>query len=323
MRNFLGIPISVLTAVSVLGSSAYRVSNVEAADNAWTNGAANLAWNTTSANWTAPAIWNNANVDSAIFGATGVGTIVVGTPITARGLKFNTNGYAITGSTITLSAGGGGTLSVGEIEVNSTSAGIDAIIAGTVGLTKTGAGTLNLTGTNTYTGGTTISAGSVQVGNGLNPGSIVGDVTNNGGLTFGNSGSTTFAGVISGTGTVNKVVLASTLVLTGANTYTGATTIPGNTTIRIGNGGTTGSIVSDVSNGGALAFNRSDASFYTGTISGTGTVTKLGDGKLSLTGTNTYTGITTISAGTLSIGAGASGSIDSDVVNNANLTFNR
>src|SRR5205085_1574033 len=68
-----------------------------AANNTWTNAAANVTWNTTSANWSSPTVWNNANVDSAIFGATGVGTITLQNPITARAVQFDTAGYTDAG----------------------------------------------------------------------------------------------------------------------------------------------------------------------------------------------------------------------------------
>ncbi|MBF7731760.1 autotransporter-associated beta strand repeat-containing protein, partial [Pseudomonas sp. N040] len=76
-------------------------------------------------------------------------------------------------------------------------------------------------------------------------------------------------------------------------------------TLSIGAGGTTGSLGSGaVVNNSTLQINRSNAVTVANAISGTGTLTKLGAGTASLTGANTYSGTTTISAGTLSIGAG-------------------
>ena len=173
--------------------------------------------------------------------------------------------------------------------------------------TKLGAGTLTLTAANTYTGGTTISAGTVSVGDGSTTGSIVGDVANSGTLAFNRSDALTYAGVVSGTGAMSKSG-AGTLTLTGNNTYTGGTTINAGT-VSVGDGSITGSIVGDVANSGTLTFNRSDALTYAGAVSGTGTVIQSGAGTLTLTGANTYTGGTTINGGTLALGsAGAIGS---------------
>lgn len=69
--------------------------------------------------------------------------------------------------------------------------------------------------------------------------------------------------------------------------------------MAIGNGGTTGSITGNVTNNGTLQFNRSDAVTYAGAISGTGSLTKLGPGLLTLTGSNSYSGDTIIQGGTL------------------------
>ena len=196
------------------------------------------------------------------------------------------------------------------------------VISGTGSLTKIGTGTLTLTGDSTYTGGTTISAGTLLLGSGGTTGSVAGNIVDNAALIFNRSDALTYAGVISGTGSLTQAG-AGTLTLTGANTYTGTTTISAGT-LQLGNGGTTGSVAGNIVDNAALVFNRSDALTYGGVISGTGTLTQAGTGTLTLTGANTYTGATTISAGTLQLGnGGTTGSVAGNIVDNAALVFNR
>lgn len=195
-------------------------------------------------------------------------------------------------------------------------------MSGTGEMRKSVAGTLILTGNNTHTGGTRISGGTLQIGNGGTTGSISGNIVNNATLAFNRADNITYAGDISGSGQLTKSG-AGALVLTGTHTFTGGTTIQTGT-LQIGNGGTSGSLAGDIVNNAALAFNRSDSVSYSGAISGSGALTKLGGGSLVLTGANSFTGGTTITDGTLQIGnGGTTGSITGDIVNNAALAFNR
>ena len=196
------------------------------------------------------------------------------------------------------------------------------VVSGSGAVQQIGSGTTILTANMSYTGGTTIAAGTLQIGNGGTAGWIVGNVANDGVLAFDRSDSITFAGNISGSGAVRKMG-SNTTILTGANSYTGVTTIAAGT-LQIGNGGTTGSLAGNVVNDGVLIINRSDAVTLPGDISGSGSLRQVGSGTTILTGNNSYTGGTTIAAGTLQIGnGGTTGSIVGDVVNDGVLAFNR
>ena len=94
-------------------------------------------------------------------------------------------------------------------------------ISGTASLTKLGAGTLTLVTSNSFTGGTTISAGTIQLGDGAsNNGYVSGNITNNAVLAFAAPVAQTVTNPISGTGAVNSIG-AGVLTLSGTNTFTG------------------------------------------------------------------------------------------------------
>jgi outer membrane autotransporter protein len=214
---------------------------------------------------------------------------------------------------------GAGTFTTGGL---GTSTSFGGVIAGSGRLVKTGAGNMTLTGANSYTGGTTISGGVLQLGDGGGAGSIVGDVTDNGSLVFNRSDVSTIAGAISGIGSVTQQGTGTT-VLAADNMYTGGTTISAGT-LQLGNGGASGSIVGDVTNNGTLVFNRSDASTFAGAISGSGALIQQGTGTTVLTGNSSYSGGTAIQAGVLQLGnGGTSGSIVGDVADNGRLIFDR
>ena len=222
-------------------------------------------------------------------------------------------GVGTTGGSVTL---GSGTLTTGGNNVSTVFGGI---ISGTGGLTKVGTGTFTLSGGNTYTGVTKISAGTLQIGAGGTTDSLSsGSVTDNAALVFDLSSAVMVANVVSGTGRLTQSG-TGTLTLLGANTYTGTTTISAGT-LQIGAGGTTDSLSSgSVTDNAALVFDLSSAVMEANVVSGTGKLTQSGTGTLTLSGANTYTGATTISAGTLQVGAANAIPSASDVIDNAML----
>lgn len=90
-----------------------------------------------------------------------------------------------------------------------------------LGIVKLGAGTLTLTGNNTYTGLTTVSAGTLSIGSGGTAGSVAGNIANNAALVFNRSDNHTYSGFISGSGSLQKLG-ASTLTLSGSTTTVGS-----------------------------------------------------------------------------------------------------
>lgn len=196
-------------------------------------------------------------------------------------------------------------------------------ITGSGSLEHTGSGRVTLTGTNSYSGGTTVSAGTLQIGSGTS-GSITGDITNNATVSFGRSDDTTYAGTISGSGGVT-IEGGGIMRFTAIHGYTGATTIASGSTLHLGDGVTDGSVANagGIVNNGSLFFNRTVATpSYSGAISGSGSVTKLGGNTLTLDGANTYTGATTVSAGTLIFGADAIPSSSSRITVASGATVN-
>ncbi len=339
------------------------------------------------------------------LGKTGTGTL------TLSGNSTYTGGTTITGGTINISRetalgassgnltfnGSGATLQLaatispstrnmvlttdGTIDTNGFTLATSGTISGVGGLSKIGAGTLSLSGVNTYSGNTTVSVGTLQLANvaaipsGSGKGNLslasgttldlnnlsptvngltgAGTVTNSqtGAVTFtagSNDATSTFSGIIqNGNGTVAFTKTGTgILTLSGTNTFTGTTTVSAGTLALAG--GTvipdTGAVVLADTAGAVLQLNAAETigslaggglsggnvslqgftlttgaansdSIFNGAISGTGGLTKDGTGKLTLGGTNTYSGPTTISTGTLALGS------DKGLSSNSTLTI--
>ncbi|MBF9233063.1 autotransporter outer membrane beta-barrel domain-containing protein [Microvirga alba] len=234
-------------------------------------------------------------------------------------LQVTGTGFSSTARAINLGANGG---SFEIVDANHTLT-VSQGISGSGRLTKTGLGTLALSGANNYSGGTTISAGTL-VGDST---SLKGPIVNNGALVFKQSIDGTFADNISGSGSLTKAG-TGTLTLTGINTYTGGTNVNRGTLVIAGPGALASGPVTF--NGGVLRFSYTGAldrpidvggsGFTADTngnnqtmqapLSGGGTFTKTGSGLLNLTGTSTLSGQTTVEAGRLAV----NGSLASSVV---------
>lgn len=219
--------------------------------------------------------------------------------------------------------------------------------SGLADVVKEGEGKLTLNGDATFTGTTTISAGTLQLGSGGATGSVPGDIVNNGGLIVNHSGAFAIPGTISGTGTFAHNG-NGTLDLQAANTFSGQTTIghasgvlnlfspqglQGSTLNYSSSGGTLSFDINTTATLGAIEGDKSLAltntlaggvaltvggnnatTTYTGVFSGDGSFTKTGTGEMTLTAAQTYTGSTTVSGGgILTLPSGAT-------INGADLT---
>ncbi|QHL90472.1 autotransporter domain-containing protein [Sphingomonas changnyeongensis] len=184
---------------------------------------------------------------------------------------------------ITINAAGG------TVDTNGLDSTFSGDLSGTGGLTKTGAGTLTLTGANSYQGGTTISGGRLVA----STGSIVGDVVNNAVFEMAQASDGTFAGSISGTGQLVKSG-AGTLTLTGTNSHQGGTTVEAGRLVA-----STTTLSGNVTNNSVFELAQASDGTFAGAISGTGQLVKSGAGTLTLTGTNSHQGGTTVEAGRL------------------------
>ncbi|MCM7573758.1 autotransporter outer membrane beta-barrel domain-containing protein [Enterobacter roggenkampii] len=238
------------------------------------------------------------------------------------GAQFATDGYRVGGEAITTDTANT-LIRVGDGTVDGANytATIDSVIRGTGGLNKGDLGTLILTGDNTYSGGTTITSGTLQVAGDTNLGAAdTGIIFNGGTLKYGEafdtarqvtleSGGGTFdtnghdvslLTEVEGNGQLTKTGKGS-LTLTQDNTYTGGTTIEQGV-LQLGNGGDIGSIQGDVVDNGVLNVNRGDTLVLTGNISGKGQLHQTGSGITELQGENSYSGATLIANGVLQAG---------------------
>ncbi len=227
--------------------------------------------------------------------------------LTLSGDNSYSGGTTITGGTLTAdhadSLGSGdidnsGVLKVGEGDLENT-------LSGSGSLVKTGTGELTLSGGNDYSGGTTINDGKLIADNADSLGS--GDIDNSGVLQVGEG---ELKNTLFGSGSLVKTGTGE-LTLNGDNDYSGGTTIDDGVLIAdnadsLGTGA--------VANNGVLQVGEGELK---NTLSGTGSLVKIGTGELTLNGDNDYSGGTTITGGTLiaaSVNALGSGDIDNSGV---------
>ncbi len=287
----------------------------------WNTTTTGLDWST-AGNWTpsGPAAGSDNTADFSQLAPTSDMTVHLDAPQTIGNIIFGDTGASASGWTLDNNGNGANILTLDgaapTITVNALGAGkvatISAVIGGSSGMTKAGAGDLVLTANNAYTGGTTVSAGTLELASAIGYGTL--GLSNAGGWTitgtmkvdsgvcqyFPNAGVTLYGGTLTGVGvgaygygqyvvdnpgvTIHQVGAGtSTINAAGGVTIAGA----GALTFNVDNGGEI--LVSSVINGGG------------------GGVTETGAGLLLLTGANTYTGPTTISGGTLQLGDGSAG----------------
>ncbi len=163
--------VALFLSVAVLSTAHAQVQT-------WTDGSGNMLWDTTSANWTPGPTWNNSVPDSGIFGGTGAGTVsVVGTN-DFNWITFDSQ-YTITNGTLALEGYPSIITNSDQVEIDS------ALVDGTSGpsqLVLDTYGTTTITGvaTNTYSDGTIVNDGTLNLPAAQNPnGDVIGTLVIN------------------------------------------------------------------------------------------------------------------------------------------------
>ena len=301
------------------------------------------------------------NISGGNVVATVTNTFPTNTDVTLTGGTWTNSGtnqsvgsIAGTGGTILLGGGAGSFLETGSNNTNTTFSGL--VSGSGMFLRKIGTGIFTLGGTNTYSSGTTVAAGTLSISQDRNLGAVPGSPTVNVTLAGSTLQSTstfslsanrrisltatssfdvtganiwTIPSVISGVGGLTKTN-TGTLVLSGTNTYGGTTTVNGGT-LAISNDsniGTDASVLAlnagttlqangtsslsshPITLGGAVTIDTNNNPFTISTvISGTGPLTKIGAGTLSLNGANAYTLATNVSGGELDVNGSIGGTL--------------
>ena len=174
------------------------------------------------------------------------------------------------------------------------------VMSGSGSLVKTGAGSLRLTGANTYSGGTIVSAGTLA---GTTT-SLQGDIVNDALVVFDQSEDGTWAGAMSGGGTLAKTG-SGTLFVAGALSHTGGTRVSAGTLA-----GTAATLRGAILNDATVAFIGDADGAFNGVLGGSGSFVKTGAGTLSLSGTHPLSGGFQVSAGGLALEGIFGGSVD-------------
>jgi autotransporter-associated beta strand protein len=249
-------------------------------------------------NQTVPSLTFGGNTTtSAATVTTGAGTLTLSGDVTYSATG-NPLGATVSGL-VSLGAANR-TFTIGDSTSTSSDLTVSAVVSGAGGVIKTGAGTLVLSGTNTFTGPVHIQQGTLSVN------------------TLADGGASSALGADTTAFKLGATTNAGTLLYTG----TGATTdrpvdLAGNTGgATIDTTGASGALIFD-----APAFTATGSGAKTLTLAGTSVaaheiasvivdsgggataVTKSGTGTWLLSGANTFTGVTTISAGTLKLGS--------------------
>lgn len=174
-------------------------------------------------------------------------------------------------------------------------------ISGGARLNKTSSGTLTILTANDNAGGGSLSGGVVNVGNVTVTGNLgSGNLTNNTKVNFNQSASSSYAGNMSGSGSVNAFVPGATLSFTGTNTFTGGLTIQ-NGTVQIGNNPTVAgaSVAGPITNYGVLYYSRTDAFTNQNNVNSDGNTYQFSNGEINIRGNGGMTVDGTASLGTL------------------------
>ena len=347
VANFAGtagtVTIPTATAISAgsitFGTTAYTIAGADNTATLNASGVGALAVTTGTG--------NSETISAVIAGTAGLAKANDTGTLTLSATNTYTGITVINGGTLTI--GGAGQLNSGSYAANIYNYGaftygssapqtLTGVISGT-GTMTINSGTVVLGGgnINTYSGVTTINGGTLQLGQSGafgNLGSGSTSIVVNSGGTLDFYQGETLGQVISGAGnvsTVSGLPSGSTETLTATNTYTGNTTI-GSVVLKIGTAGQLGSgnYAGYITNNGQFLYSSSVAQTLSGVMSGTGnltqsgsgaltvsgvisgsvSVTQNGPGVLTLSGTNTSSGTTTVSTGTLLV----NGSIGTNTV---------